>query len=61
MNAHFSPVTPFDPEEMSIAAGVTDFNEVCALLTCDADANDGIMLGTSIYGAFARDLSMRTG
>ncbi|KAI0454571.1 PLP-dependent transferase [Xylaria acuta] len=45
MNKHFEPASPIDAEEITFAAGVTDLNEACA----------------PVYGAFSRDLSMRTG
>ncbi|KAH8897571.1 PLP-dependent transferase [Thozetella sp. PMI_491] len=61
MNAYFSPVQPFDAEQLTFAAGVTDLNEICALVTCNPDANESIMLGGPVYGAFSRDLVMRTG
>ncbi|KAI2616791.1 acc synthase [Hypoxylon sp. NC1633] len=61
LNAHFNPVRKIDPEEIAFAAGVTELNEVCALITCDPDENDSIILGKPIYGAFSKDLTVRTG
>ncbi|KAI9834980.1 MAG: hypothetical protein M1819_002703 [Sarea resinae] len=61
LNAHFKPMQDIDPEEITIAAGVTDLNEVCALITCDPDQHDTIMLGRPVYGVFYRDLTPRTG
>lgn len=61
MNAYFNPVQKFDPEEITFAAGVTELNEVCAMLTCDPGDKESILLGMPIYGAFARDLTIRTG
>ncbi|KAI2471081.1 acc synthase [Annulohypoxylon bovei var. microspora] len=61
MNTHFKPVQEIDLEEVTFAAGVTDLNEVCALITCNPDEQDSIMLGKPVYGAFARDLTIRTG
>ncbi|KAI1412752.1 acc synthase [Hypoxylon sp. FL1857] len=61
LNAHFDPVQDIDPEEITFAAGVTALNEACALLTCDPDKQESILLGKPIYGAFARDLGIRTG
>ena len=61
MNAHFKPVQKIDADQITFAAGVTDLNEVCALITCDAAQHDAIMLGGPVYGSFYRDLKMRTG
>ncbi|MCJ1290796.1 hypothetical protein MMC34_002338 [Xylographa carneopallida] len=61
LNAQFRPVQAIDPEEVTFAAGVTDLNEVCAMVTCDPERHDSIMLGMPIYGPFAKDLVMRTG
>lgn len=61
LNEFFKPVQAIDPEEIPFAAGVTDLNEVCALITCDPDRHDSIMLGRPIYGSFSKDLVMRTG
>ena len=60
LNTHFKPVHSIDAEEVTFAAGVTDLNEVCALITCDAGQNDAIMLRRPVYGAFYRDLTTRT-
>jgi 1-aminocyclopropane-1-carboxylate synthase len=59
LNAHFQPVNAIDPEQITFAAGVTDLNEVCAMVT--ADPGDYIMLGRPIYGPFSKDLVLRTG
>ncbi|KAI1385379.1 acc synthase [Hypoxylon trugodes] len=61
LNNHFNPAQEIDPEDITYAAGVTDINEVCALVTCNPDNNESILLGKPVYGAFARDLVMRTG
>ncbi|KAI3318157.1 PLP-dependent transferase [Xylariaceae sp. AK1471] len=61
LNKHFSPAHAIDAEEITFAAGVTDLNEVCALITCNPDTDDSIILGRPVYGAFSRDLCMRTG
>lgn len=61
LNARFQPVQEIDPEEITFAAGVTDLDEVCAMLTCDLDSHDSIMLGEPVYGAFQKDFAMRTG
>ncbi|KAI1640709.1 pyridoxal phosphate-dependent transferase [Biscogniauxia mediterranea] len=61
LNMHFEPAQEIDPEEITFAAGVTDLNEVCALLTCDPGQNEAIMLGGPIYGSFSKDLTQRTG
>lgn len=58
LNLHFNPSTKIDPEEITFAAGVTDLNEVCAMLTCDLE-NDSIMFGMPNYSMFGRDLIMR--
>ncbi|KNG84798.1 hypothetical protein ANOM_006713 [Aspergillus nomiae NRRL 13137] len=60
LNAHFHPANNIGPEEITFAAGVTYLNEASTLILCDPDQNDGIMLGRPVYGAFARDLAMRT-
>ncbi|KAH9894579.1 acc synthase [Xylariomycetidae sp. FL2044] len=59
MNAHFRPARAVTAEEVTFAAGVTDLNEVCALLTCDP--GQSVMLGRPVYGSFAGDLGTRTG
>ncbi|KAI0445492.1 PLP-dependent transferase [Xylaria telfairii] len=61
INKHFEPARPIDSEEITFAAGVTDINEACALVTCNPDAGEAIMLGRPVYGAFSLDLCMRTG
>lgn len=61
LNAHFKPAHKIDPEEITFAAGVTALNEASALLTCNPDNQEGILLGGPVYGAFHRDLTMRTG
>lgn len=61
LNAHFNPTQDIGPEEITIAAGVTYLNEVCALLTCNPNQNDAIMLGRPVYGSFNVDLTTRTG
>ncbi|KAI1654474.1 PLP-dependent transferase [Daldinia decipiens] len=61
LNAHFKPAYEIDPEEITFAAGVTALNETSALLTCNPDNQEGILLGGPVYGAFSRDLTMRTG
>ncbi|OGM48609.1 hypothetical protein ABOM_002012 [Aspergillus bombycis] len=60
LNAHFHPANNISPDEITFAAGVTYLNEASALILCDPDQNDAIMLGRPVYGAFARDLAMRT-
>ncbi len=37
LNTHFRPAQAIDAEQVTFAAGVTDLNEVCALITCDPD------------------------
>ncbi|KAF2159607.1 hypothetical protein M409DRAFT_37907 [Zasmidium cellare ATCC 36951] len=59
LNEYFHPASEIDAEQITFAAGVTDLNEVSALLTCDE--GDAIMLGRPVYGAFFRDLTTRTG
>lgn len=59
LNTHFHPATPFDPEQITCAAGVTALNETCAMLACDP--GEAIMLGMPIYGSFSRDLTLKTG
>jgi 1-aminocyclopropane-1-carboxylate synthase len=61
LNARSKPVQDINPEEITIAAGVTHLNEVCALLTCNLNQNDAIMLGSPVYGGFNIDLTARTG
>ncbi|EHK48023.1 hypothetical protein TRIATDRAFT_316156 [Trichoderma atroviride IMI 206040] len=60
LNSHFQPVWPIDPEDITFTAGVTDLNEVCALVTCNPET-DAIMLGGPVYGTFSKDLALRTG
>lgn len=59
LNRHFRPAHAIDPEEITFTAGVTNINEVCAMVTCDP--GDAIMLGRPIYGPFSKDFVMRTG
>ncbi|KAF2964933.1 hypothetical protein GQX73_g8650 [Xylaria multiplex] len=61
LNTHFAPAQAIDAEEITFAAGVTNLNEACALVTCNPDAGEAIMLGRPVYGAFSLDLCMRTG
>ncbi|KAI1760550.1 acc synthase [Hypoxylon sp. FL1150] len=61
LNKHFKPAQDIDLEQITFGAGVTSLNEVCALITCDPNSQESIMLGRPIYGAFAFDLTMRTG
>ncbi|KAI6082189.1 acc synthase [Hypoxylon rubiginosum] len=61
LNKHLKPVQDIDPEQITFGAGVTSLNEVCALITCNPDSQESIMLGRPVYGAFAFDLTMRTG
>lgn len=61
VNEHFAPVKQVDAEEITFAAGVTILNETCALVTCNPDADEAILVGGPIYGSFSRDLCMRTG
>lgn len=59
LNEFFDPATEIDAEEITFAAGVTDLNEVCALLTCNE--GEAIMLVKPVYGTFLRDLATRAG
>ncbi|EEU35186.1 uncharacterized protein NECHADRAFT_97577 [Fusarium vanettenii 77-13-4] len=59
LNRHFHPAQAIDAEEITFTAGVTNLNEVCALVTCDP--GEAIMLGRPIYGPFSKDFVMRTG
>ncbi|KAL2672347.1 hypothetical protein Neosp_013052 [[Neocosmospora] mangrovei] len=59
LNRHFHPAQAIDAEEVTFTAGVTNINEVCALVTCDP--GEAIMLGRPIYGPFSKDFVMRTG
>jgi 1-aminocyclopropane-1-carboxylate synthase len=59
MNEYFMPYTPLNAEHITFAAGVTFINELCALLTCDPDCGDAILLGRPNYGSFARDMVTR--
>ncbi|KAI0491165.1 PLP-dependent transferase [Xylaria cf. heliscus] len=61
LNKHFEPARPIDAEDITFAAGVTDINEACAMVTCNPDVGDAIMLGRPVYGGFSDDLCMRTG
>jgi len=60
LNERFKPVQAIEPEEITFSAGVTSLNEACALITCEIDQKDAIMLGRPVYGAFYRDLTTRT-
>ncbi|KAI0880483.1 acc synthase [Annulohypoxylon maeteangense] len=60
VNTHFKPVKEIGPEEITFAAGVTELNEVCAMITCNPGHSESILLGKPIYGAFSRDLTIRT-
>ncbi|KAI0531850.1 pyridoxal phosphate-dependent transferase [Xylaria digitata] len=46
LNTHFAPAQAIDAEEITFAAGVTNLNEACALVTCNPDAGEAIMLGS---------------
>ncbi|PKS13387.1 hypothetical protein jhhlp_000158 [Lomentospora prolificans] len=59
LNVYFQPAQPIGPEEITFAAGVTDINEACALVTCNP--GESIMLGRPNYSSFSKDLVMRTG
>ncbi|KAM0431304.1 hypothetical protein ACHAPT_005277 [Fusarium lateritium] len=59
LNKHFHPAQAIDAEEITFTAGVTNINEVCAMITCDP--GDAILLGKPIYGPFSKDFVMRTG
>ncbi|XXH01270.1 hypothetical protein Hte_007624 [Hypoxylon texense] len=61
LNRHFQPVQDIDPEQITFSAGVTCLNEVCALITCNPNSHESILLGRPVYGSFAIDLAMRTG
>ncbi|KAI0814345.1 PLP-dependent transferase [Xylaria sp. FL0064] len=61
LNEHFAPAHAVDAEQITFAAGVTNLNEACALVTCNPNANEAIMLGTPIYGQFSLDMCLRTG
>lgn len=61
LNEYFQPAQAIEPEEITFAAGVTDLNEVCAMVTCNPNSGDSIMLGKPVYGPFNKDLAMRTG
>ncbi|KAI1771506.1 acc synthase [Hypoxylon cercidicola] len=61
LNRYFKPSQGIDPEQITFGAGVTSLNEVCAMITCDPDSHESILLGRPVYGAFAFDLTMRTG
>ena len=61
LNEFFEPSKLIDPENITVAAGVTALNEACALVTCDSSSCDAIMLGKYNYGAFPTDMTLRTG
>ncbi|KAI1468319.1 PLP-dependent transferase [Daldinia caldariorum] len=61
LNTHFNPAQKVNPEEITFAAGVTALNEASALITCNPGNQEGLLLGRPVYGAFSRDLTMRTG
>lgn len=59
VNKHFQAAFAVDPEHITFAAGVTALNETSAMMLCNE--GEAIMLGRPVYGAFFRDLTMRTG
>ncbi|KAI1424379.1 PLP-dependent transferase [Xylaria sp. FL1777] len=61
LNEHFAAARTIDADEITFAAGVTYLNEACALVTCNPEANEAIMLANPVYGAFSIDLCLRTG
>lgn len=61
LNEYFRPVEAVDAEHVTFAAGVTALNQACAMVTCDADRNEAIMLGMPVYSSFSKDLAFATG
>ncbi|RMZ81566.1 hypothetical protein DV737_g2466, partial [Chaetothyriales sp. CBS 132003] len=61
LNEYFQPVTPLHAEAFTFAAGVTEVNEMVAMLTCDDYCADAVLIGRPNYGSFARDMVARGG
>lgn len=58
VNTYFAPTTPITAEEITWAAGVTALNEMLTVILCDE--NDSILIGSTIYGSFNKDITTRT-
>ncbi|KAK7215675.1 hypothetical protein V2G26_003678 [Clonostachys chloroleuca] len=59
LNEYFAPVSSFDAEQITFAAGVTSLSEISAMVLCDP--GDAIMIGRPCHSGFEKDLCMRTG
>lgn len=58
INAYFAPTIPTIAEDITWAAGVTALNEMLTLVLCDEE--DSILVGSTIYGMFNKDITTRT-
>jgi len=58
INTYFAPVTPIASGDITWAAGVTALNEMLTMVLCDE--GDAILIGSTVYGSFNKDLTMRT-
>ncbi|VUC33965.1 unnamed protein product, partial [Clonostachys rosea] len=59
LNEYFVPVSSFDAEQITFAAGITSLSEISAMVLCDP--GDAIMIGRPCHSGFEKDLCMRTG
>ncbi|KAI9673631.1 MAG: hypothetical protein M1817_002268 [Caeruleum heppii] len=59
LNRYFRPHLAVQPEEIMFSTGVTAINEMYAWSL--ADEGDGLVLGSTIYGAFENDLTTKAG
>lgn len=58
INAYFAPVAQITAEHITWAAGVTALNEMLTMVLCDE--KDSILIGSTIYGSFNKDMTSRT-
>jgi len=58
INTYFAPESPITGEDITWAAGVTALNEMLTLVLCDD--GDSILIGSTVYGSFNKDITMRT-
>jgi DNA-binding transcriptional MocR family regulator len=59
LNEYFAPVSDFDAEQITFAAGVTSLSEISAMVLCNP--GDAIMIGRPCHSGFEKDLCLRTG
>ncbi|KAI0469955.1 PLP-dependent transferase [Xylariaceae sp. FL0804] len=58
MNSYFRPASPISPDNITLANGGSSINELIA--TVLTDPGDSLLIGSTIYSSFNRDLVMRT-